>query len=78
MKYVLNAKEMQTREEAHEYLKEILELPEYYGKNLDALYDCLSDMEDAEVEIQNLEEENKFLLRVVDVIKAAGVKVEIV
>ncbi len=27
---------------AHEYLAEKLALPEYYGRNLDALYDCLS------------------------------------
>lgn len=78
MKYVLDAEKMQTREEVHEYLKEALKLPEYYGGNLDALYDCLTDMEDAEIEIQNLAEVNTFLLRVVNVMKAAGVKVEIV
>lgn len=32
------------REAAHEYLKTVLELPAYYGKNLDALYDCLTEM----------------------------------
>jgi len=31
-------------EEAHDYLKEVFSFPEYYGKNLDAFYDCLSDM----------------------------------
>ena len=29
-------------DKAHAYLKQELELPEYYGMNLDALYDCLS------------------------------------
>lgn len=78
MKYVLDARKMPTRDEAHEYLKMILELPEYYGKNLDALYDCLCDMENAEIEIHNMTEEDTFILRVVNVMNAAGVKVEIV
>lgn len=30
--------------EGHKYLKEILDFPEYYGDNLDALYDCLTDI----------------------------------
>lgn len=25
----------------HEYLKDVFELPVYYGKNMDALWDCL-------------------------------------
>ena len=28
----------------HDYLKEVLNLPDYYGKNLDALYDCLCEI----------------------------------
>ncbi len=27
--------------ELHEYLKEIFQLPDYYGHNMDALWDCL-------------------------------------
>lgn len=38
----LNGKNMKTREETHKYLKEKLNLPEYYGENLDALWDILS------------------------------------
>lgn len=29
--------------ELHKYLKRKLQLPDYYGNNLDALYDCLSE-----------------------------------
>ncbi len=36
---------------AHEYLQEMLELPDYYGCNLDALYDCLTEMSDIEFAI---------------------------
>lgn len=31
-------------EEIHEYLAEELEFPAYYGKNLSALYDVLTDL----------------------------------
>ena len=78
MKYVLDAQKMQTRGEAHIYLKEMLGFPKYYGCNLDALYDCLRDMEDVEVEIQNLTAENKYVLKVIKVMEEAGAKADIV
>ena len=28
----------------HQYFKDVFNLPEYYGNNLDALWDCLTDM----------------------------------
>ena len=39
MEIVLDAKRFKGRTRAHAYLKEA-----YYGKNLDALYDCLGDI----------------------------------
>ena len=39
---VLDGSLMAGREEAHEYLVQRLGLPDYYGKNLDALYDILT------------------------------------
>jgi len=47
----LRAGFMCEEELAHEYLQEELELPEYYGKNLDALYDCLTSFSDVEFAI---------------------------
>ena len=44
MEIVLDAKRFKGRSRAHAYLKEALRLPDYYGKNLDALYDCLGDI----------------------------------
>lgn len=38
----LDGKLMTTRECTHHYLEAMLDLPEYYGKNLDALWDLLS------------------------------------
>ena len=33
-----------TRGQIHEYLQEKFDFPEYYGGNLDALYDCLTEI----------------------------------
>ena len=41
-----------SRGEIHEYLADTLEFPSYYGRNLDALHDCLTDLaEDAELTV---------------------------
>ena len=34
---------MQSIRQLHKYLRAELELPDYYGENLDALYDCLTE-----------------------------------
>ena len=41
---VLYGEEME--ENPHEYIKEKLDFPDYYGENLDALYDCLTEIDD--------------------------------
>ena len=40
----LNGKAMVDRPTAHSHLAERLDLPSYYGRNLDALYDVLTDI----------------------------------
>ncbi len=49
------------KEGGHDYLMEILNLPDYYGKNLDALYDCLCEM-DEEIELINPEDVDKDII----------------
>ena len=58
----------------HDYLKEMLEFPEYYGNNLDALYDCLTDLEDIEITINLPEEDGAIFQKVLRVFKAADRK----
>ena len=60
----------------HEYIKEMLEFPFYYGMNLDALYDCLTDLEDVEITITPPYEKNFIFWKVLRVFKAADRKNE--
>lgn len=34
------------KELIHEYIAKSMDFPDYYGKNLDALYDCLTDIDE--------------------------------
>ena len=44
MTVILEGKAMTDRVSAHSHLAERLELPTYYGRNLDALYDVLTEI----------------------------------
>ena len=44
MAIILDGKAMTDRIAAHSHLAQRLDLPEYYGRNLDALYDVLMEM----------------------------------
>ena len=43
-KIVLELEKMRSLPLLHKYLHTALALPEYYGANLDALYDCLTEI----------------------------------
>ena len=50
--FKLDGRRMSTREAAHEHIAERLSVPEYYGRNLDALWDMISGM-DADVTLRH-------------------------
>ena len=43
---ILNGKKMTSIKAAHDYISRKLDFPEYYGGNLDALWDILSTISD--------------------------------
>ena len=53
MRAVLDGARILSAEQLHAELKRQLSLPEWYGGNLDALYDCLMTMEDTELVLVN-------------------------
>lgn len=59
-------------ERAHTYLEEELDFPDYYGKNLDALYDCLTDLRNMRIKIDVDGNENEYLSRILQVFEDAA------
>lgn len=55
MTYELDARRM-GRRQVHDYLAQTLPLPDWYGRNLDALYDCLTEWEDVTLLITHTEQ----------------------
>ena len=55
--FTLDFNEIKTVLELHQYLKEVFGLPDYYGNNMDALWDCLACCydESATIELRNLD-----------------------
>ncbi|MBQ7545116.1 MAG: barstar family protein [Synergistaceae bacterium] len=70
MRVELDALRLQTKDEAHEYLRGALNFPEYYGGNLDALHDCLTELDDVQVEFVNTEKvSGSYFARVMEVFR---------
>jgi ribonuclease inhibitor len=61
MKIVIESKEIQTINDFHIIIKEKLNLPDYYGQNLDALWDCFTGYIDLPIQIEIIDHKNLLL-----------------
>ena len=63
VKIILDGKDFTSKEKLHKILKDKLGLPDYYGENLDALWDCLTGWIDLPltIEFHNFSESEKYL-----------------
>ena len=55
VKVIVDCENLIQKKKAHLYLAQMLDFPEYYGKNLDALFDCLTEMSDCTITLEKAE-----------------------
>ena len=67
----LDAAKLLTKTDAHPYLKEMLSFPDYYGNNLDALFDCLTDLGPTKIFIEQDDLQGSYLEKILRVFKDA-------
>ncbi len=65
----IDATHLTDKQSAHEYLALSLDFPAHYGKNLDALADCLCEFpRDRAVVVMNANDATDYAERVIDVL----------
>lgn len=56
MKLILDGEQILDRESLHKHMETVLQFPEWYGGNLDALHDCLTElMEELDICVLHME-----------------------
>ena len=76
MEYTIDALKLNDRDSAHDYLAKVFEFPEYYGKNLDAFYDSLGEMNIAKIYVQNSEKGEFYFFAIMEIIEELEIEVE--
>lgn len=78
MQVFLNGNDITNREQLLDALSEALELPEWYGRSLDALYDCLTDLSvPTTIHVEHWPQED-YLQRALTVIQDAAEENELI
>jgi ribonuclease inhibitor len=74
MNVILEGKRLLDPAQAYPYLKEKLDLPDHFGENLDALYDCLTEIcEDSLIRVEAMmPEESAFYKKLIRVMQDAA------
>lgn len=67
MYVILDARKLGTKGSAHPYLKKVFRFPDYYGNNLDALYDCLSELPPIHVSLIHSREAGDYFSKILSV-----------
>ena len=74
---ILNCEKLLQRKQAHLYLAQMLDFPDYYGKNLDALFDCLTELGECTIILEGgdmLRQSGGYGTRVLKVLEEAAQK----
>lgn len=53
--FYINAETLYTRDDVHNVFEKTFSFPNYYGRNLDALYDFLTALSETRLTLQNAE-----------------------
>ena len=78
MQVFLNGNDITNREQLHDALSEALELPEWYGRSLDALYGCVTDLSvPTTIHVEHWPQED-YLQRALTVIQDAAEENELI
>lgn len=74
-KVIIDCQELLKKERAHAYLAEVFEFPDYYGKNLDALFDCLTELGECTIMLKGehlLHQADSYGIKVLQVFEEAA------
>lgn len=70
---ILDSRKLEEKEAAQEYLKRQFCFPDYYGKNLDAFFDCLAEISSETQVIVNVgEKTGEYLKKILRVLEVAA------